>query len=415
MSQTKRVAVIGAGIVGLSVALWLQRAGVRDVILIDKAPPGGGASFGNAGVMADYARVPFANWAQFKQLPRALLDRSSPVAVRRHYLPPMLRYAAGFARACTPSRFHAGCRALVALQRTAVQDTTTLLQHAGATSLVRDSGVLALSSSRAGLQQALAGHVGLRERLGARAAQLSAAEAAALEPAVADFHAGGIYYPGGRYARDPHELCLRYASQFARAGGRFVRMEVESIQAARHGCTVAGGGRQQACDHVVVCTGAAGARLATTLGLRLPLVSERGYHLMLQADDIALTRPVAWLERSVYLTPMLGGIRVAGVAEFAQPDHPASDELFALLEADAATMLGRRPTVTSRWVGARPSTPDSLPIVGRVPSCKAVSLALGHGHLGLTFAAVTARLVAESVVRGDDTAEMAPFLPARFA
>ncbi|WP_170940386.1 NAD(P)/FAD-dependent oxidoreductase [Bordetella genomosp. 7] len=307
MSQTKRVAVIGAGIVGLSVALWLQRAGVRDVILIDKAPPGGGASFGNAGVMADYARVPFANWAQFKQLPRALLDRSSPVAVRRHYLPPMLRYAAGFARACTPSRFHAGCRALVALQRTAVQDTTTLLQHAGATSLVRDSGVLALSSSRAGLQQALAGHVGLRERLGARAARLSA------------------------------------------------------------------------------------------------------------ADDIALTRPVAWLERSVYLTPMLGGIRVAGVAEFAQPDHPASDELFALLEADAATMLGRRPTVTSRWVGARPSTPDSLPIVGRVPSCKAVSLALGHGHLGLTFAAVTARLVAESVVRGDDTAEMAPFLPARFA
>src|SRR5690606_20445552 len=232
MSQTKRVAVIGAGIVGLSVALWLQRAGVRDVILIDKAPPGGGASFGNAGVMADYARVPFANWAQFKQLPRALLDRSSPVAVRRHYLPSMLRYAAGFARACTPSRFHAGCRALVALQRTAVQDTTTLLQHAGATSLVRDSGVLALSSSRAGLQQALAGHVGLRERLGARAAPLSAAEAAALEPAVADFHAGGIYYPGGRYARDPHELCLRYASQLARAGGRFVRLEVESIQAA---------------------------------------------------------------------------------------------------------------------------------------------------------------------------------------
>src|SRR5690606_32897842 len=165
----------------------------------------------------------------------------------------------------------------------AVQDTTTLLQHAGATSLVHDSGVLALGASEAGLQQALAGHVGLRERLGARAARPRAAEAAALEPAIADVHAGRIYYPGGRYARDPHELCLSYASQFARGGGRFLRMEVESIQAARHGCTLAGGGRQQVCDHVVVCAGVAGARLAATLGLRLPLVSERGYHLMLQA------------------------------------------------------------------------------------------------------------------------------------
>ncbi|MVW78196.1 NAD(P)/FAD-dependent oxidoreductase [Bordetella sp. 02P26C-1] len=415
MSEALRVGVIGAGIVGLSTALWLQRAGIRQVTLIDRAAPGSGTSFGNAGVFAEFSRVPYTSWKQLKQLPFALRDKTSPIAVRRNYLPNLWRYATEFARACTPSRFEAGCVALTQLQQTASDDTYTLVTMTGATSLVRDDGVLSLSSSAEGLERALAGHIGLRERLGAHAMRLNAADAAAMEPGIGPFHAGGVYYPDARFTLDPHALCVHYAEHFVSQGGQFLQAQIHTINASRDSCSLMADGRSHAFDHVIVCAGVEGARLSAGLGCRLPLVSERGYHLMLDGATVQLNRPVAWLEKSVYLTPMRGGIRAAGIAEFASPDEPPNEDLYTLLENDVATMLGKRVKVLSKWIGARPSTPDSLPIMGRVPGQPAVTLALGHGHLGLTFAAVTGRMVAESVVAGRDTVEMRPFTPARFS
>jgi glycine/D-amino acid oxidase-like deaminating enzyme len=415
MSEALRVGVIGAGIVGLSTALWLQRAGVRQVTLIDLAAPGRGASFGNAGVFAEFSRVPYTSWKQLQQLPFALRDRESPIVVRRSYLRNLWRYGAEFVRACTPSRFEAGCVALTQLQQTASHDTHTLATMTGASSLVRDSGVLSLSSSAAGLEKALAGHIGLRERLGAHAVRLSAADAAAMEPGIGPFHAGGIYYPDARFTLDPHALCSQYAEHFLSQGGHFLQARINGIEVSGSGCVLNAEGGSHAFDHVIVCAGVAGARLSADLGCRLPLVSERGYHLMLDDTNVQLSQPVAWLEKSVYLTPMRGGIRAAGIAEFAAPDQPPSEDLYTLLENDAAAMLGKRLKVLSKWVGVRPSTPDSLPIIGRMPQHPRVTLALGHGHLGLTFAAVTGRMVADSVIAARDTDEMKPFSPARFS
>lgn len=414
MSVPSNIAVIGAGIVGLSTALWLLRLGLS-VTLIDRDEPGHGTSFGNAGVFADYARIPFANYGQLRQIPGMLLDRQSPLSLQTRYLPALLPYGWHFFRACSPRRVSAGCEALTWLQRTAVADDEVLLGETGAAELVRRSGAIALVGTAEGLAAATAGHFRQREALGARVQLLSAAEVAQLEPGLAPFYAGGVLYPNTRFTVSPIGISRRYAAHFAANGGRLLRDEVQQILDGVDGCELRTSSGHHRFDRVVVCAGVEGARLARQLGLRIPLASERGYHLMLEGNGPGVSRPVVWLDKATFLTPMEDGLRVAGTAEFAAPGTPPDPGRTALMLDNAARMLGRTPRVASSWVGSRPSTPDSLPLIGPVPGHPRFTLAFGHGHLGLTLSSVTGRLVAESILGTQDPAALAPFSPARFS
>lgn len=413
MPQPSHVGIIGAGIIGLSTALWLQRAGLK-VSLIDRNEPGEGTSFGNAGVFADYGRVPFASMSQLKQLPSMLMDRESPLSVQTRYVPKLLPYGLRFLQACKADNFESGCQAMAQLQNAAALADTELLSATNANDLVRATGALALCSTEQGLKSALDGHLRLRAELGTRVEPVNRQQVADMEPDLGDFYAGGAYYPNTRFTVSPIALSKRYADHFLAAGGEFVRGSVTHLLPAEERCTVVTEHQRLSFDHVVVCTGVASAKFASQVGVTIPLVSERGYHVMLEPSQTQLSRPVVWLDKATFLTPMQDGIRVAGTAEFAAQEAKPSQNRSDMMIKNAAIMLGREPRVRSTWVGSRPSTPDSLPVIGRAPASRRVLLAFGHGHLGLTLAAVTGRLITESICQGHDTPETQAFSPYRY-
>lgn len=413
MTQPKTIAVIGAGIVGLSTALWLQKLGFK-VTLVDRNEPGLGTSFGNAGLFADYGRLPIASYSQLRKIPGMLLDKRGPLSMQLQYARHLMPYGWHFIKACTTEKYLHGRHALTSLQLTAPAADDALLHETGASKLVQHNGCLALFSTKEGFEAALEGHLHEREEQGVRMQVLSADEVHELEPHLSRFHAGGVIYPDTRFTISPVELSRTYARHFVAQGGKLLQDEVATVSDANGECVVTGTQGTHRFDRTVICAGVAGARLAQQLGVRIPLVSERGYHLVLEAEDWHLTRPVGWLDYAVFMTPMEDGIRIAGMAEFADPDAPQGEKQTEIMRDTAAKMMGKTPAVKSSWVGSRPSTPDSLPIIGRVPGHPNFTLAFGHGHLGLTLASTTGKLVAESIQGKDLDSMLAPFAPARF-
>jgi glycine/D-amino acid oxidase-like deaminating enzyme len=414
MSLPNNIAVIGAGIVGLSTALWLQRIGAK-VTLIDRNEPGLGTSFGNAGLFADYGRLPIASFNQLRKIPGLLLDKNSPLSLRPLYARHLLPYGWHFVKACTPENYRRGRDALTAIQMIAPAADEVLLGETGAADLVQHTGCLTLFSTREGFDSALAGHLRERQAQGVRMHALSAGEVSDLEPDLASFHAGGVLYPDTRFTVSPVELSRRYTRHFAAHGGRLLRDEVTLLSDNREGCRVQTVQGSYDFDRVVICTGVEGARLAAQLGVQIPLASERGYHLMLAENSWRVSRPVGWLDHAVFMTPMEGGIRIAGMAEFAEPDAQQGARQTEMMLDVAAKMMGHEPSVKSSWVGSRPSTPDSLPVIGRVPGHANFLLAFGHGHLGLTQAAATGKLIAECIQDTQHNPMLAAFSPARFS
>lgn len=411
--QNLHIGVLGAGIVGLATALSLQQAGCR-VTLIDRDSPGMGASFGNAGLFADYARLPFSKLATLRAMPGMLLDRSSPLSMRLHYLPALLPYGWAFCKASRPAQYARGKAALSQLQEHCRQADRELLERAQAQDLLRAEGCLGLFASAAGFAAARKGDLRERREQGVVMEFIDAAGVRELEPDLAPFHAGGVFYPETRFTLDPHALCERLVRLFVANGGVILRDQVLALKPGQQGVEVRLSDSMRRLDQVVVALGDASARLLKPLGVRIPLVSERGYHLMLHSAR-SLRRPVGWLDKAVFLTPMRAGIRLAGTAEFARSDAAPDPHRTEVMLEHAAVMLGEEPEVRSSWVGSRPSTPDSLPVIGALASHPRVKVAFGHGHLGLTLAAITAQLVRACILDQPTPVDLQPFSPQRFS
>lgn len=407
------IGILGAGVVGLATALSLQKAGYK-VTLIDKEAPGMGASFGNAGLFADYARVPFTKFSMMRKLPEMLLDKTSPLSVQGSYLPNLMPYGWAFFKACFRDRYEHGKAALKSLQDLSRQADQELLSLTQTQDLVRSEGCLGLFTTEEGFASARNGDLRERREQGANLEFLSSGQIRDLEPDLADFYAGGVFYPNTRFTVSPVELSRRYARYFTEHGGVILRDKVQALLPGASEVKVRLTGSTLKFDQVVVCAGVFSKEILLPLGVRMPLVSERGYHLMLDIGAKSLTRPVGWLDKAIFLTPMAGGVRLAGSAEFAFTDAPLNQARADTMLVHATVMLGRAPQIKSTWVGSRPSTPDSLPVIGKLDRHPRVMVAFGHGHLGLTFGALTGKLITECVQDKATSVDLQPFSATRF-
>lgn len=418
--ENKHIAIVGAGVVGLSTALSLQQAGYR-VTLIDRDDPGMGTSFGNAGLFADYARLPFTKFAMMRKMPGMLMDSTSPLSMQGSYLPNLVPYGWRFFKSCFRSKYESGRAALTSLQELAPAADHQLLQLTGSEDLVIANGCLALFDAEQGVEDARTGDMAERIEQGVNLEFLSASEVAELEPDLAAFHAGGVFYPDTRFTVSPVAISQRYASYIAANGGTILQDEVQEIivnsaaSANDKGVSLRLSNSVEHFDNLVLCAGVASKALLKPLGCNFPLVSERGYHLTLDTDGKKLTRPVGWLDKAVFLTPMSDGVRLAGSAEFAYDDAPLNPQRASVMLQHAKVMLGQEPGIKSTWVGSRPSTPDSLPVIGTLKKHPQISVAFGHGHLGLTFGAVTGQLITESIKGVNPAVDLTPFAPERFS
>lgn len=412
------VTVVGAGIVGIAAALYLQRDG-HSVTVLDRSPPGEGCSRGNAGIFALDSVVPLARLGVLHEipamLPAMLIDATAPMRIQGRALLELFPWLVRFLFAARTSRVIAAASAQAALLRTALDDYRPLLEAAGAATLLREQGRLAVYQTERGFARAEAQRA-LQRRFGVHMDVLSAEAARELVPALGPRLRRAVRFPHGAHTPDPYRLVQTLAADFRARGGLIERAQVSAIEAPGAGPVrlwSEGGARET--SRVVVAAGTGSRELARTLGHRVPLVAERGYHAMLPHAGVEMPMPVVDAEHAFVATPMDGGLRLAGTSELAGANAPP-DYRRARILLERARRLFPALDVTGHeeWMGSRPTLPDSLPIISASARVADVYFAFGHQHLGLTLAAVTGRLVAALVGGRPTDVDLRPYRIDRF-
>lgn len=409
-----RCVVVGAGTVGASCAWFLQRRGAR-VTLVDGELPGQSTSYGNAGCISDTSVFPFSHPGAIRKLPGWLLDPAGPVRIRWSQLPWVAPWLYRFWRAGNARRVAAIVAAQVALMRHAVRDFDEILEGTDSLEYRVARGMILLYDSRQGFE-ADGWKFRERERLGLEWRPLTGDEVRELEPCIRLGDGVALFEPRWQHVTDPGALTARFAEDAFRRGAAWLQDRVRGVAARPDGVTVTtAGGRVLEADFLVLATGVWSNRLLEPLGLRVPILPKRGYHTMFAQPAITVSRPVMSASRHVLLTPMRGGLRISGTAEFARLDTPPDYARARALVDSArhfAPDLGG--SGVSEWMGQRPMMPDSIPVLGPVPTQPRVLCAFGHGHYGLTQGPTTGRIVSQLVFGEDPGIDLAPFSIRRF-
>lgn len=412
------VAVIGAGVVGLATAYYLTKFGAQ-VTLFDRDPEGDKASMGNAGAIAVTEITPSSDPATFRRIFGWILDPLGPLAVRPLHAPKLVRWLMLYAMAGTPSEVDRLSRALAAINSRVYKDLIPMITEIGLSGEIYRAGALSVYESAEGYRRDGAERTRQREN-GVIVEEMSGDEARRLEPALGQIVHRAVRFPQWSHVSDPKRVVEATRTWLLTTGAQIYRDEVRNVISAR--ADTAGAVRiQTACgtypaDRVVIAAGAWSAELARRVGDWVVLESERGYNMTIPNSGVALNQPLIFAERKFVATPLMCGLRIGGAAEFgglaAPPNFRRSQALVQL----ARLYLPHLNTAGGVcWAGHRPSTPDSLPVISSSEHNASVFYAFGHGHLGLTQAATTGRLVSELVFSRAPSLPMAAYGVGRFS
>ena len=410
-----RVAVIGTGIVGVCSGAWLQKDG-HQVTFVDPLEPGQACSFGNAGSLSPSACLPVGMPGLWKRAPRWLLDPLGPLTVRWRYAPVVLPWLVRMLRHSTRAEVTRIATALRTLLVPIFECYEPLVEHAGVQPLVVRRGCLYVFSSHEAAARWRWG-MNLRRALGVHLLDVDRDELERIEPDLRGRFRFGILAPDNGSTTDPSALTRSIYARCLVDGAASERRSVTGFERSGRRVTALrfDAGDPLPVDGVVVAAGACSAPLAAALGNRVPLESQRGYHVTVHSSNLALTRTVMALEHNLMVNPMAMGLRLAGTVEFAGLRAPPHYE-----RADALLRQGRLlfpdldTSETSRWMGHRPCLPDSLPVIGTSRDADNAWLAFGHGHMGMCMAASTGREIAHRVAGRPNEVDLAPFRPSRF-
>jgi D-amino-acid dehydrogenase len=411
----REIAVVGAGVVGMSAALYLQRDGHK-VSVIDARAPGTLTSYGNAGGIVTGAVTPTSTPDLWKEIPTMLFDTASPIRLRWRYLPQLAPWLVRFVAAGRPAAVDKSAAALAPILAQANDAHRELAALSGVHDVLRPVGWLKVYETEKGFEGSALERK-LMSRHGIKFEVLNQDELRQLEPSLAPKFVKALFQPDSGFASYPWKLVDGYGQHFAQAGGQFLHENVRRLE-PREG----GGVRVRSergirdFDSVVVAAGAWSAKLAAQLGDRVSLEAERGYHLNLDPGEAGeLRRPVVFPERVFAMAPMQDGIRINSGIELAGLEAPPDfSRIYKLLPHARAALPGLSGRVNREWMGYRPSTPDSVPVIGKSPRCPSVVYAFGHGHLGLTLGPATGRLVASVVAGRSPGIDLALYRPDRF-
>ncbi len=417
-SGTRRVGVIGGGMVGVCAALWLQRDG-HSVFLIEPGNPGEGASFGNAGCFNGSSVTPVAMPGVIRNVPRWLSDPLGPLSLRWSYLPSILPYLIRFIRAGTPEKVNAQAKALRPLIAPTVPLVRELARAAGAEALIHQRGQLYVYRSEEALAKDGLGWA-LRRENGVQVDEFDADELRQLEPALSREFVRGLLVRENGHTSNPFGLVSALVEHFQRQGGEVVRARALGIRLeGRRLSAIHTDAGDLPADTAIVCAGAHSKPLAAALGDRVPLETERGYHLMIRDPEVMPRIPTADADGKFVAVPMDTGLRFAGTVELAGLAAPPDWRRARILLEQGRRMLpglaaSHAEERISVWMGHRPSLPDSLPVLGPSRASPDVVYAFGHGHIGMTAAPMTGKIVADLVAGRPASIDIAPFAPGRF-
>ena len=414
--KPRHTVVVGGGIIGISTSIWLLRAGHR-VTLIDRGDAVRRASFGNAGILAACSIAPVTMPGLIRTALTHTFDPDYPLFLRKRYLPRLAPWLARYLSHCTALEAARISRALAPLLRDTVMQHRALAQDTDAARWIKDSDYLFAYPSRASFEQDRAAWR-LRQAAGFVWQEFDGQAVRLLDPAFGPSIGYGVLVPDHGIIVDPGRYLDDLNGHAAALGAILLRSEARGFRCARDGslqAVIHDAGVLEA-DHAVIATGAWSKGLVLPLGLKVPLESERGYHLMLRETSQAPRFPTMIAAGKFAATPMANGVRCAGIIEFGGLEAPAQRKPIDLIarklrEAFPAFTFGHY----EEWLGHRPAPSDSLPLIGPVPGHRGIYLAFGHHHIGMTSGPKTGRLLAAMITGASPELDMAPYSPSRFA
>lgn len=412
--EGKDIAIIGGGIIGICAAAFLAEAGL-DVTVFDRTGICEETSSGNAAAFAFSDVLPLAHKGMIRQLPKWLADPLGPLSIPPAYLPKLLPWLIRFWRAGAPGKYEASLTAQAGMMKLAEAEWMDLLDRSGTRPMLREDGSLELYEGEAEFRAALSGWAA-RERFGIGFRHVEGENLADLQPGLSPRFVKGTFVPGWKTVADPKLLGKAVWAYAQSKGARFEMARIDRVAADQDGATLtlADGTTRQA-GHIVIAAGAWSHLLARQLGDRIPLETERGYNTTLPTSAFDVRRQLIFSGHGFVITPLETGLRVGGAVELGGIERPPNfNRSKALLRKAREFLPGLDPSGGREWMGFRPSLPDSVPVVGKAARSQSVIYAFGHGHLGLTQAAATGRLIREFVLGQTSSVDLAPFSPQRF-
>ena len=407
------VAVVGAGVVGLCTALELIRAGFK-VSLFDREPPAMQTSHGNAGYLAVEYLQPLASPEHILDALRLSLSHKSAFKVTPDHYLKFLPWATRFIRQAIPKNVQHNQLAMSRLNQSAIAAWEELLDFSNASDELRHTGVLKLWENPQHIQQAKSAQQNARQ-WGFEPQLLSGDALYEQEPALSRNIHHALLYPGAQHLGDPYRTCQKLFECFKHNGGHFQQQEIQAITPSPAGVTISLSDQAHTFDKLVIAAGAWSKLLLKELGLSVPLQAERGYHLTLPNAKGTLRHILTSADRNVVLSPLDCGLRIVGFGEYAGLESKPINKRYRVLQHHLRKLIPNidaAPPDIQTWMGNRPTFPDSLPVIDLHPRHPKIGLIFGHHHLGVTHAAVSAKMLTALMTKGKKGEVWKPFADA---
>ena len=413
MGKKLKIGIIGAGIQGISNALFLQKKGFN-VTIFDRDEPGSPtASYGNAGHFSPYASVPINRPDVLSDIPAMLLSTTGPLALKWNYIPKMIPWFLQFIRNCTTKKMKHTAKNMHQILDLALPAYDELFDEIELGGLVEKKGILYIWNDQNLKSREL--EINVRNELGVDQQEVTPKEIHDLEPNIKPIYHGGVYYQYGRHARNPKKILLKLYNLFLKKGGKFLKMNIKDINFNDEKPVIKTETQSFLFDKIVIACGSFSKRLTDNLDEKIPLDTERGYHVHFKDCDHLLSRPVIFQNRGFGITPMEQGLRVVGTVEFGGLDNPLTKSRVKNLINNAKYMMGDLPEHEDEWLGFRPTLPDYLPVIGPSKKYKNVFYCFGHHHLGWTLGPISGKIISAMISEENTNLDLKPYSSLRFS
>ena len=413
MKKKIKIGIVGAGIQGISNALFLQKKDF-DVTIFDRDEPGSPvASYGNAGHFSPYASVPVNRPDVLTDVPAMLLSSTGPLALKWNYVPKMIPWFIKFILNTSKNKMMHTAKNMHQILDLALPAYDELFDEINLDGLVENKGILYIWNDQDLKSREL--EINIRNELGVEQQLVNKAEIHDLEPHIKPFYHAGVYYPYARHARNPRKILLKFFELFLKKGGKFNKLDIQDIKFIDEKPFFVSENQNYYFDKVVIACGAFSKKLTDKLDEKIPLDTERGYHVHFKNCDHLLSRPVIFSNRGFGITPMEQGLRVVGTVEFGGLKNPISKSRINNLINNAKYMLGDLPDHEDEWLGFRPTLPDFLPVMGPSKTYKNVFYCFGHHHLGWTLGPISGKIVSGMIAKENTNLNLDPYSSKRFS
>ena len=413
MNKSSNIGIIGAGIQGISNALFLQKKGFN-VTIFDRDEPGShAASYGNAGHFSPYASLSLNRTDVLADVPAMLLSSTGPLALKWNYVPKMIPWFMKFIFNTTKNKMMHTAKNMHQILDLALPAYDELFDEIDLEGLVENKGILYIWNEKDLKSREL--EIKVRNDLGIEQKLLSKKEILELEPNLNPVFDAGVIYEKAMHARDPHGILKAIFRLFLKKGGKFIQENIISLEQKNVNQTIIKSEKEEYIfEKTVLASGAFSKKFTDQLGENIPLDTERGYHVHFKKKDHLISRPVIFLDRGFGLTPMNQGLRAVGTVELGGLKNPPTKKRIDYIIKCAQELLPELGKHQDEWLGFRPTLPDFLPIIGPSLKNRNIIYAFGHHHLGWTLGAVTGKIVSGIVAEEKTNLDLSPYSSKRF-